>query len=85
MVGFQPDIAQKILQIPLAETEHIDFQVWKEEPSGEFSVRNAYKLLQYSSLDPNSYLIQLETKNFFRKLCDLQLPAKFKIIVWRIS
>ncbi|KAG8486950.1 hypothetical protein CXB51_020509 [Gossypium anomalum] len=35
---FQPDIAQKILQIPLAEIERADFQVWKEEPSGEFSL-----------------------------------------------
>ncbi|KAA3488385.1 reverse transcriptase [Gossypium australe] len=43
---FHADIAQKILQIPLAEAAHDDFQVWRGEPSDEFSVRSIYKLLQ---------------------------------------
>lgn len=54
---FQTEIAQRILQIPLAEANHEDFQVWKEEPFREYSVRGAYKLLQYANLDINSYLI----------------------------
>ncbi|MFQ6654707.1 hypothetical protein Gotur_025582, partial [Gossypium turneri] len=33
---FQPVIAEKILQIPLAETVQEDFQVWRGEPTGEF-------------------------------------------------
>ncbi|MFQ6630891.1 hypothetical protein Gotur_009847 [Gossypium turneri] len=71
---FQMDIAQRILQIPLAITDYEDMQVWKGEHSGEFSVRNAYKLLQDASLDPSSYLVQAETKEFYKKLWNLQLP-----------
>ncbi|KAA3479865.1 reverse transcriptase [Gossypium australe] len=33
-------IAQKILQIPLAEEEHEDFQVWRGEHSGKFTCRS---------------------------------------------
>ncbi|KAA3453673.1 reverse transcriptase [Gossypium australe] len=43
---FARDTAEKILQIPLAELAHEDLQVWRGELTGEFSVRNAYKLLQ---------------------------------------
>lgn len=76
---------KKILQIPLAETDHEDIQVWKEEPSGEFSVRSAYKLLQGANLDPSNYLLQTETTNFYKKLWGLQLPSKITITIWRIS
>lgn len=79
------EIAQRILQIPLAETSHADSQVWKGEQSGEFSVRSAYKLLQDSSLDPSSILLQTESKKFYSKLWSLQLPTKIAITVWRAS
>ncbi|KAA3458125.1 reverse transcriptase [Gossypium australe] len=53
---FAGDIVEKILQIPLAELAHEDLQVWRGELTEEFSVRSAYKLLQYSSQDPNDAL-----------------------------
>ncbi|KAA3475512.1 reverse transcriptase [Gossypium australe] len=65
---FPENTAQKILQIPLAEEEHEDFQVWRGEHSGEFTVRSAYKLLQEATMDPSALLIQTETKDFYRKL-----------------
>lgn len=43
---FPEEAAGKILGIPLAREPHEDFQAWSGEPSGEFSVRSAYKLLQ---------------------------------------
>ncbi|PPD90541.1 hypothetical protein GOBAR_DD12509 [Gossypium barbadense] len=49
---FQTDIAQKLLQIPLEVTDSEDLLVWKGEPSGEFSIRSAYKLLQEANPDP---------------------------------
>ncbi|XP_016694234.1 uncharacterized protein [Gossypium hirsutum] len=70
---FQLDIAQRILQIPLATIDSEDLLVWKGEPSGEFSVRSAYKLLQDANLDPNN-LVQTDFKDFYRKLWQLQLP-----------
>ncbi|MFQ6666719.1 hypothetical protein Gotur_032971, partial [Gossypium turneri] len=45
----------------------------------------AYKLLQEASLDPSNYLVQAETKDFYRKLWNLQLPTKILILIWRIS
>ena len=82
---FTADIAKKIMRIPLAKTIHDDFQVWRGEPFGNFSVRSVYKLLQCSSMDPTSYLLQTETTNFYKKLWGLQLPSKITIIIWRIS
>ncbi|KAK5842886.1 hypothetical protein PVK06_005302 [Gossypium arboreum] len=82
---FQVEIAQKIMQIPFAETDHEDIQVWKGELFGEYSIRSAYKLLQDANPDPSSYLIQAEIKECYRKLWNLQLPSKISIIIWRIS
>ncbi|KAH1031312.1 hypothetical protein J1N35_043486 [Gossypium stocksii] len=82
---FQEEIAQKILQIPLAETVNEDGQVWKGEQSGEYSVCSAYKLLQDSTLDPSRNLIQADGKKFYRKLWNLHLPTKITITIWRIS
>ncbi|MBA0786949.1 hypothetical protein Gotri_026680, partial [Gossypium trilobum] len=82
---FQPDIVEKVLKIPLAETEHDDFQVWRGEPTGEFSVRSAYKLLHESLLDPNELILHTETTNFYKKLWNLHIPSKIKMMIWRIS
>ncbi|KAA3474990.1 reverse transcriptase [Gossypium australe] len=71
---FLESIAQKILQIPLAEEIYEDFQVWYGEHSGEFTVRSAYKLLQDANLAPRDYLLQTDTNNFYKKLWNLQLP-----------
>ncbi|XP_040945782.1 uncharacterized protein [Gossypium hirsutum] len=82
---FQPDVAEQILKIPLAETEQEDLQVWRGEPTGEFSVRSAYKLLHGSNLDPNDLLLQTETKTFYNKLWKLHIPTKIQMTIWRIS
>ena len=82
---FKPAVAEKILRIPLAETEHEDLQVWKGESTGEFSVRSAYKLLHELTLDPNELFLHTETINFYRKLWTLQIPSKIKMTIWRIS
>ncbi|KAH1047286.1 hypothetical protein J1N35_038070 [Gossypium stocksii] len=74
---FQADIAQRILQIALATAECDDMQVWEGEHSGEFLVRSAYKLLHEANTDPSSYLLQPETRDFYRKLWNLQLAKKF--------
>lgn len=82
---FQPDVAKKILKIPLAETEHKDFQVWRGELTGDFSFRSAYKLLHESTLDPNNLILHIETKDFYSKLWKLQILSKIKMTIWRIS
>ncbi|KAH1107407.1 hypothetical protein J1N35_011175 [Gossypium stocksii] len=82
---FDADLAGKILQIPLARSAQEDFQVWGGEPSGNFSVRSAYKLLQRTNLVPSNNIIQTETAAFYRKLGNLNIHLKIKITIWRIS
>ncbi|KAH1096966.1 hypothetical protein J1N35_013887 [Gossypium stocksii] len=65
---FLGETTQKILKIPLAKTDQADSQVWKGEQSGEYFVHNAYKLLQESTMDPSSKLLQADSKKFYMKL-----------------
>lgn len=44
-VTFPEEVVVKILRTPLAEEPHEDLRAWNGEPSGEFTVRSAYKLL----------------------------------------
>ncbi|KAG4163096.1 hypothetical protein ERO13_D01G150225v2, partial [Gossypium hirsutum] len=66
--------AERILRIPLVRIAHEDFQVWKGEVSGDYSVRSAYKLLLQQSMDPNLLLEQTTYRQFYKKLWGLQLP-----------
>lgn len=83
--SFNEDTAKKILQIPLAKTIYEDFQVWRGEPSREYSVRSAYKLLQETNSGSSNNFIQTENRNFYRKLWNLQIPQKIKITIGKIS
>ncbi|KAK5775936.1 hypothetical protein PVK06_043892 [Gossypium arboreum] len=56
-------LLKKIKQIPLTRTEHDDFQLWGE-PSGIFSIRSAYKLLQQTTLDPSVVLLKKTVSTF---------------------
>ncbi|KAA3476412.1 reverse transcriptase [Gossypium australe] len=81
-----PDyIAEKILRIPLAKEPDNDVMAWSGEPSGEFTVRSAYKLLHHKKIDPRAYALQIVYKKFYKKLWMLNLPSKIKIIAWKIS
>ncbi|KAA3459484.1 reverse transcriptase [Gossypium australe] len=82
---FTADIAEKVLQIPLAKNLGADIQIWRGELSGDFLVRSAYKILQNARMDPNDLLLQTDTKKFYKKLWNLKLPSKLLITVWRAS
>ncbi|KAA3490359.1 reverse transcriptase [Gossypium australe] len=57
---FGADEVDKFLRIPLAQSPHDDFLVWRGEPTGVFLVKSTYKLLQ--SLDPIAYAVNLSLK-----------------------
>ncbi|KAA3465452.1 reverse transcriptase-like protein [Gossypium australe] len=59
-------VADLILRIPIAAEAHEDFMAWNEEPSGEFTVKSSYKLLQRS--DPTAYALQTVYKDFYKKI-----------------
>ncbi|MBA0818637.1 hypothetical protein Gohar_025584, partial [Gossypium harknessii] len=60
---FTNEVAEKILHIPLAKTPHGDFLAWSGELSEEYSVRNAYKLLQRSGKEIANFV-----QNYMREL-----------------
>ncbi|KAA3465419.1 reverse transcriptase [Gossypium australe] len=76
---FPEDIAEKILRIPLAKERHENMLARSGEPSGEFTVRSAYKPLQNTRTDLRAYALQNVYKKFYKKLWLLNLPSKIKI------
>ncbi|KAG8481351.1 hypothetical protein CXB51_026276 [Gossypium anomalum] len=82
---FEPDDADRILCIPLANEAHPDMTFWREEHSGEFTVRSAYKMLQNQS--STTYPMDSHTMAlpFYKQLWELQLPNKIKILAWKVS
>ncbi|MBA0691234.1 hypothetical protein Goari_008873, partial [Gossypium aridum] len=59
---FPKEVADRILRIPLAVEPHDDFLAWSGEPLGEYTVCNAYKLLQSIKEDPRTYALQTDYK-----------------------
>ncbi|KAG8496152.1 hypothetical protein CXB51_009143 [Gossypium anomalum] len=70
---FPKEVAELILRIPLAMEPHSDLLAWTGEPSGEYTVQSAYKLLQ--SGDPRAYAEQNVYRDFYKKLC-----AEFSVV-----
>lgn len=60
--------ATKIFRIPLEKEAHDYLLVWSGEPSREFLVRNAYKLLQKIPRGPNTYALQTSYRDFYKQL-----------------
>lgn len=81
---FAPVHTEHILHIPLVEVAHPDELAWCGESSKVFSVRSSYKLLlkNVANLINN---LQPSAQNFYRKLWNLQFPAKVRIVVWCIT
>ncbi|MBA0845669.1 hypothetical protein Goarm_022367 [Gossypium armourianum] len=63
--------AARIFRIPLVKEPHEDVMVWRCEPSGEFFVRSAYKLLRYGIPSPTFNELQATSRGFYRKLWSL--------------
>lgn len=72
---------ERILWIPLTKFPHEDVMVWSGEASSIFSIRNAYKPLQRGS--PN--FIQTTSMYYYKKLWNMDIPAKIKITIWWIT
>ncbi|MBA0661676.1 hypothetical protein Goklo_005950, partial [Gossypium klotzschianum] len=67
---FDADVA-RVFRIPLAKEQHEDVIVWRCEPSGEFFVRSAYKLLRSGIPSPTFNELQATSRGFYRKLWSL--------------
>lgn len=77
---FMVEDVECILRIPFARFPHKDELVWCGDRSGEFSVKEAYKLLHstFPSLISNNLHDPL--RSIFGKLWKLNFPTKIKIM-----
>ncbi|KAH1047985.1 hypothetical protein J1N35_038769 [Gossypium stocksii] len=82
---FTEEVAQKILQIPLAHSPHEDFLAWRGESTGEYTVRSGYKLLLHGNLLNNNRYNPIENRECYRKLWNCDLPSKVIITTWRAT
>ncbi|KAA3489699.1 reverse transcriptase [Gossypium australe] len=73
--------AKRILCILLSLSSHEDLIIWRGKPTGEYSVRSGHKFLSHVGQNQ----VQDSYKHFYKRLWNLGLPLKIKIIVWRSS
>ncbi|KAA3463501.1 reverse transcriptase [Gossypium australe] len=71
--------AERILSIPLSMRSHEDFLIWREEATGEYSVRSGHRVL----VQGRHTQIHENLKIFYKSLWSLELPSKLKITAWR--
>lgn len=81
---FPKEIASRILKIPLANEVHNDIQVWREEPSEEFLIKSAYKLLHSSSFSSNLINTHHDPSDYYKKLWQYNSCQKLKLIYGKL-
>lgn len=81
---FNPITVSIIRKNPLSYSQHDDKLVWWEEPNGKFSVPSAYRLiLRYQQLNLGESSSHYTSVPFWKALCKVRVPHKFKIFAWR--
>ncbi|KAH1056339.1 hypothetical protein J1N35_034404 [Gossypium stocksii] len=73
----------EFFSIPLACWSMQDTLVWKFEASGNYTVKSGYRVLSTEQLQTSSYSEE-KYRAFYKVLWELQIPAKIKILVWRL-
>ncbi|KAM6587325.1 hypothetical protein CsatA_009930 [Cannabis sativa] len=73
--------ANLILSIPLSFSTSSDFWSWSDESTGQFSVKNAYGILQ-ASKDPRT---GNNNSGFWQKFWQLKIPPKVTNFLWRAA
>ncbi|KAL4361294.1 hypothetical protein GQ457_04G002860 [Hibiscus cannabinus] len=85
---FDTAMVDRIRCIPLAKSKPPDELIWRGLCTGSYTPKSGYKLLleeviakHTSSIDPRASLYS----SFYKSLWDLNIPAKCKIFLWRLS
>ncbi|KAL4334864.1 hypothetical protein GQ457_07G036340 [Hibiscus cannabinus] len=84
---FAPNIADRILCIPIARTKPSDEIVWGMDGSGYYSPKSGYRLLLEENLQDsrgNTVYCSMAASEFFKNLWKLAIPSKCKIFFWRL-
>ncbi|KAM5569502.1 hypothetical protein ABKV19_016829 [Rosa sericea] len=82
---FHPNVAEKVLSIPLSRRTALDRYYWHLERRGDFTVKSAYWIARPQAL--NNVLVTTSNgdpfKEIWRRLWKAQVPGKVQICVWR--
>ncbi|KAH1122314.1 hypothetical protein J1N35_005474 [Gossypium stocksii] len=77
--------ARWIINIPIVACCTPDILVWGYDASSEFSVKNGYRTLitKVFQLTDSTLITDVNDKNLYTSIWELQIPAKVKIHLWR--
>ncbi|KAK8491137.1 hypothetical protein V6N12_047576 [Hibiscus sabdariffa] len=77
---FDAEMVNRICSIPLSQTRLLDKIVWRCDGFGNYSAKSGYRVLCAEQADTQHG----DFSAFFTTLWDINVPAKFKITMWRI-
>ncbi|KAL4333615.1 hypothetical protein GQ457_07G012700 [Hibiscus cannabinus] len=79
---------KRICSIPLSKVELCDASIWRPDGSGDYSMKSGYQLLRDDLLSLtglNSHSLSTIFSKFYSEMCDVNIPSKIKINMWRIA
>jgi hypothetical protein len=89
---FLPMDSEVIQSIPISLRVQPDFWAWHYERKGVFSVRSAYRMLACTKEKREAWLDEAATRSnhgateaSYTKLWQIRVPAKLRIILWRLA
>lgn len=77
-----PYIAQKILEIPLHSTQHMDSRYWEFNPKGKFTVREGYKM-EIGCYEAPQHCSSIKETSWWKHLWSMNIPPKVRIFWWK--
>ncbi|CAI0428531.1 unnamed protein product [Linum tenue] len=79
---FPTEIANVIRQIPLRNIEENDRLIWKGNSSGNYTVRDGYRLWM-KDFKAREAIVQIGETQVWKSLWNLNIPPKVKHFLWR--
>ncbi|KAM5584938.1 hypothetical protein ABKV19_004355 [Rosa sericea] len=84
---FLPEVAIKILSIPLSRSASVDRYRWKPEKNGKYTVLSAYWIARQQVM--GEFLTSTSSGNpyeaLWKKIWNTRIPGKVKICLWRAA
>lgn len=79
---FGEEQTQKIIAIPLANSESQDALVWRGDNTGVYTAKNRYK---WSNTIEVSNIQQNPLAKFYKRLWVIKVPSKIGVHLWRVA
>ncbi|KAG8473535.1 hypothetical protein CXB51_035829 [Gossypium anomalum] len=79
---FGEEQTQRIIAIPLANSESQDALVWRGDNTGVYTAKNGYK---WSNTIEVSNIQQNPLAKFYKRLWVIKVPSKIRVHLWRVA